>query len=145
MKNKFLKSLYGIFQNACVIYSLCVLGCCLIAHTGNVGNMSTINLSALTLLAILSLWLSLSVAIFKIKKLNVILRTALHFVASAAGIFVTLFYGSNAENKQAFAFAFLIFFSIAYVVAATAVLAIRSAVNKKKKDDEDYSSVYKKG
>ncbi len=143
MKNKFFRSLYNIFQNACVIFSLSVLICIIISFSAGAGTSSQLNISALLVLALLSLWLSLSAILLKIKKLNIILRMILNFVASVLGFYVCLFNLSEAYEQKTFVFVFTVFFAIVYIVAACVVLIVRSVVNKKKSDKEDYNSVYK--
>ncbi len=143
MKTNFWKFIYGIFQNACVIFTLCVLGCSFIAFAAGANAGNYLNISALMLLALLSLWLSLSSLLLKPKKLNIILRVILNFIASIVGMYVILFGISGASEKQAFAFTFTIAFSVVYVIAATILFVIKGNSNKKKAEKENYDSVYK--
>ena len=142
MKTNFLKTIYGIFQNACVIFTLCVLGCSFIAFTAGANAGNYLNISALMLLALLSLWLSLSSLLLKPKKLNIILRVILNFISSVVGMYLILFKISGAAEKQAFAFTFTIVFSVVYVIVATIILVIKSKADKKKEEKENYDSVY---
>lgn len=143
MKTKFLKFIYGIFQNACVIFTLCVLGCSFIAFAAGANAGNYLNISALMLLALLSLWLSLTSLLLKPKKLNIILRVILNFISSVVGMYVILFGISGAGEKQAFAFTFTIVFSVVYIIAAVIILVIKNSSNQKKEDKEEYDSVYK--
>lgn len=143
MKTKILKSIYGIFQNACVIFTLCVLVCSFIAFAAGANAGNFLNISALMLLALLSLWLSLSSLFLRPKKLNIILRVILNFISSVVGMYVILFGISGASEKQAFAFTFTIVFSVVYIIAATVILVIKSKSDKKKSEKENYDSVYK--
>ncbi len=144
MKTKFLKSVYGIFQNACVIFTICVLVCSFIAFAAGANAGNYLNISALLLLALLSLWLSLSSLLLKPKKLNIILRVILNFISSIVGMYVILFGISEKSENSAFAFTFTIVFSVVYILAATVVLVIKSKSDKKKAEKENYDSVYKK-
>lgn len=143
MKTNFLKFIYGVFQNACVIFTLCILGCSFIAFAAGANAGNYLNISALMLLALLSLWLSVSSLLLKPKKLNIILRVILNFISSVIGMYVILFGISNASENQAFAFTFTIVFSVVYVIVATTVLVIKGNSTKKKAEKENYDSVYK--
>ena len=143
MKTKLLKSIYGIFQNACVIFTLCVLACSFISFAAGANAGNYLNISALLLLALLSLWLSLASLLLKPKKLNIILRVILNFIASVVGMYVILFGVSGASEKEAFAFTFTVVFSVVYIIVATVVLFVKSKADKKKSEKENYESVYK--
>ena len=143
MKTNFLKSFYSIFQNACVIFTVCVLACSFISFAAGANAGNYLNISALMLLALLSFWFSLSSLILKPRKLNIILRVILHFIASVVGMYVILFVISGASEKQAFAFTFTIVFSVVYAITATLILVVKGKANKKKAEKDNYDSVYK--
>ncbi|MBR5322809.1 MAG: hypothetical protein IKU48_04630 [Clostridia bacterium] len=137
MKRNFLKSVYGVFQNACVIFTIFVLACSFISFSGGAIAGNHLNISALLLLALLALWLSLSSLLLKPQKINIILRVILNFVSSVVGMYVILFGISGASENQAFAFTFTIVFSILYVIVTTIILTVKKKMDKKKTEKEN--------
>ena len=146
MKNKFTKGLVKFLKNGCVTFTIVVFAFYIL---GDIMSSATkvLTLKNLILLYLFSVWFSASNIILRSKKMNLILRVVLHFVSTVLGFFVIFVYlPGNLENPSS-ASLLTIGFSALYIVIASLILGIKSAISKKKNEDaedDEYDSIYDK-
>ncbi len=143
MKNKLLNALLNIFRSGCVIFTFVVFGFYILGDLMS-SQIQVLTLKNLFLLLLFSLWFAMSNIFLKNKKLNIILRTILHFVSTVFGFFVIFIYlPGNLENGSS-AFVLTIGFAALYILVASIIFTVNHIMKKKKADTQEYKSVYEK-
>lgn len=144
MNKNFLSKLYGIFKNGCMIFTFVVFAFYILAYSMT-SVAQALNLTNLFLVFLFSIWFAFSNLFLGNKKINVILRTILHFLSTLLGFFVIfiLLPGYLDTNKSG-SFVLMIGFTAFYALITLAVAIIKNITNKKKNEQEDYESIYDK-
>lgn len=143
MKNKFLNFLVNTFKSGCVIFTFIVF---LFYILGNMmaSTVQVLNLTNLFLLFLFSIVFALANLILKSKKMNIVLRVALHFITMVAGFFVIFVYLPGNLQKGSSAFVLTVVFTVLYALVTAVILTVRHFIKKRKTDKQEYSSVYDK-
>ncbi|MBE6717940.1 MAG: hypothetical protein E7574_01620 [Ruminococcaceae bacterium] len=145
MKNKLTNKLSNLFKSSCVVFTAVVFSFYILQRliTKDQGNWG-LDLMDLFLVLLTSIWFTATNVFLTNKKLNIILRVAMHFVSSTLGFYLIFIYLTGYAKKSSNAFLLVIAFAVAYIIVAVAILAIRNFIIKKKtQDKEKYESIYK--
>ena len=89
---------------------------------------------------VLSVLISLSNGVFKIKSISVMSRTLLHAFCVITSITVVSYVsvGNTGSNPLIF----VLLFTVLYAIVATPALLIISSINRKKSEKKDYRSMF---
>lgn len=110
-------------------------------------NIPAIPISNLLVIAAYSLLLSLFNLIFKIKSLNVYIRIPIHYIATAASLYIMLLIaaGDIVTNTRNIRFVMVVFYTIIYVISTVVFICINETRKKPaKKENKEYENIYKK-
>ncbi len=144
MKDKFTKKASSLFKSGCVIFTIIVFAFYILAEIMS-SSTQALTLSKLFLLLLFSIWFAFSNLFLKSKKLNIVLRIALHFISTVLGFFVIFVYFTGTTETPSKAFLLTVGFVFFYAIVATAILVTKSLINKKKSEsDSEYKTVYDK-
>ncbi len=143
MNKKFLSWVSTVFKNACVIFTFVVFAFYIMGVIA-ANALQTLTLSRMALVFLFSFWFAVCNKFLKFKALNVVLRIALHFASTTFGFYVIFLLIPGYTKNQSSSFALMIAFVLVYAIVTAAYVLIRSAINKKNKQDEEYNSIYNK-
>jgi len=143
MNKKLLSSFIKVFKNACVIFTFVVFAFYIMGVIAS-NALQTLTISRMALVFAFSFWFALCNLFLSFKSLNVVLRIALHFISSTFGFYVIFLLIPGYTKNQSSSFALVIAFVIAYAIIGSVCGLIRSALNKKDKQEEEYNSIYNK-
>jgi large-conductance mechanosensitive channel len=93
---------------------------------------------------VISLWFAIANLLFHIKKLDIIVRTLLHFLAYTIGFYVVMHFIIEHNESAASAFVFTVVFVILYAIIAVSVFLVAHLINRKKNEEEDYTPAFDK-
>ncbi|MBQ6702526.1 MAG: DUF3021 family protein [Clostridia bacterium] len=145
---KYLKSFYSALKNACTAFTFIMFAVYFIAAI--LGRESiTFPTNAITWVFLVSIWFAISNLVFEIKKLDLIVRTVLHFIAYTIGFYFVMhfleeFNKKNNNINSSNAFVATIVFATLYIIVALAVFLILHFINRKKNEEEDYTPAFDK-
>ena len=146
MKNKLLNKLSNLLKKSCVVFTVIVFAFYIIQRliTKDQGNWG-LDLTKLTLVLLTSIWFTATNVILTNKKLNIILRIAMHFISSTFGFYLIFIYFAGHAKKSSNSFVLVVAFAVVYIVIAAIYLAIRSFIAKKKSESQEkYQALYDK-
>ena len=143
MNKKILTKITNIFKNACVIFTFVVFAFYIMGAIAS-NALQTLTLPRMALVFLFSFWFAICNLFLRIKAMNIILRTALHFVSSTFGFYVIFLLIPGYTKNQSSSFALVIAFIIAYAIITAVYGLIKSALCKKSQQDEEYNSIYNK-
>ena len=143
MNKKILSGFCAVFKSACVIFTFVVFAFYIMGAIAS-NALQTLTLPRMALVFVFSFWFALCNLFLKFKTLNIVLRIAFHFVSSTVGFYVVFLLIPGYTKKQSGAFALTVVFVLVYVIAIAIYGITRSVLNKKKKQDEEYKSIYNK-
>lgn len=146
MKNKLLDKLSNLLKKSCVVFTAVVFAFYILQRliTKDQGTWG-LDLTDLFLVLLTSIWFTATNVFLTNKKLNVILRIALHFVSSTIGFYLIFIYLTGYAKKSSNAFVLVVAFAVVYILVAAIFLAIRSFIARKKAESQEkYQALYEK-
>ena len=141
---RFFKKIRSLLCNTCVIFSitvLLVLGVWAAISSQKVASTALLFSQAASVFAFSFLLCCIN-EIFRVRKLNILLRVLIHFAGFMLIFYFIFIRFSNYFESNSGAFLIMLLVGIIYIIIAAIILAIRHLITRKKQNDEKYESQF---
>ena len=134
-----------VLYPACAIYT--VISTLVLIFGEALTDKAALTVSSVVLFIIMSILIALSTNIFRVSRIGLFFRAAIHMVLCILSVIISMvimnFFGAS-YDLAAGKLILVVLFAVAYAVVMTPALLIYSHVRSKRERDTEYTSIFKK-
>ena len=140
---KYFKDLLHAFRTACTTFTFIIFAVYFIV---SILDKTTFPfpIKSIPWVFLVSIWFAFLNLVFEIKKLDLIVRTVLHFIAYTIGFYFVMHFIEDYNDNSSIAFVSTVLFATLYLIIALAIFLVNHLIHRKKNEEEDYTPAFDK-